>query len=116
MSIPFRKITQAPQDFEITKDELNFKGTLVWTGRTFIDMNFKLSGKLEVACDTCAEEIMIDIKEPIHVLLSNGVYDGEEVNLDVVEIRNYDIDLEQILDSEIELIKSGYFYCDQCNN
>ena len=116
MSVPFRKITQAPQDFELTKDELVFKGTLVWTGKTFIDMNFSLSGKLEVACDSCAEDFKIDVKEPIHLLLTNGVYDGDEVELDVVEIRNHEIDLDEILDSEIELIKSGYFYCDQCNN
>lgn len=116
MSIPFRKITTSPQDFVVSKDELEFKGSLVWTGKTFIDMKFNLSGKLLVACDSCAEEIKIDVKEPIHVLLTNGVYNGDEVDLDVVEVQNQEIDLEEILDSEIELIKSGYFYCDQCNN
>ncbi|WP_345992294.1 hypothetical protein [Sulfurimonas sp. HSL-1716] len=57
---------------------------------------------------------MLQLNEDVEFLISNGVYNGMREDYDVVESFDGNIDIEELLNSEIELIKSGYHSCEDC--
>jgi hypothetical protein len=116
--IEFRRIGNTPKEFELTDGGITFKGTLELKGRNLIELKAQLIGNLEINCDVCAKSFDIMLDEKVNLLLSDGIYEGEDDTLDVVEIFTESdqtmIDMEEILDSEIEIIKSDYYKCDEC--
>lgn len=77
-------------------------------------LNGTITGSISIPCDLCAEEVENSLNEEITFYLSDGLYEGNDEELDVVEIDKSMIDLEELLKSEIELIKSDYFCCENC--
>jgi len=65
-------------------------------------------------CDLCAENIERVLNEELFFYLSDGIISDNEDELDIVEITTPMIDMEELLASEIELIKSDYFCCSLC--
>lgn len=65
-------------------------------------------------CDLCAEIIERDLEEELFFYISDGIISENEDELDIVEITTPMIDMEELLNSEVELIKSDYFCCPQC--
>lgn len=117
MKIGFNKVGNTAIPFEISKGSLNFSGTLVKYSRSLIQLEAKITGELLIACDICAEDSMSPIDESVKFYLSDGIYTGgNEHECDIVEVENSMIDLDDILESEIELFKSGYFSCKKCQN
>ncbi|MEA3371352.1 MAG: hypothetical protein U9Q40_08420, partial [Campylobacterota bacterium] len=109
MTITLRKVTKTPLDFEVKSGEITFKGYLEYHGGKLILLKATLSGLLEKACDSCAEEFKMPVNEEIEFFISDGIYEDESsIELDVVESLNGIADIEEILSSEIELIKSDY--------
>ncbi len=92
------------------------KGTLESTKRDFVLMNAHLSGNLQVPCDVCAEPFDIMLDEDVRLLLYNGVYNGSDDKYDIIEVEISIINMDELLNSEIELIKSDYHSCETCNN
>lgn len=116
MNIPFLRIGKLARDFEINSEEVSLKGTLEQTKRDFVLMKAHMSGNLEVPCDVCAEPFDIMLDEDVTLLLYNGIYNGSENEYDIIEVENSMIDMDGLLNSEIELIKSDYHSCETCNN
>ena len=117
MKIGFSKVGTTAIPFDISKGHLNFSGTLVKFSRSLIELEAKITGDIEVACDICAEEFFNSINESVKFHLSDGLSKVENDSLvDIVEIENSMIDLEEILESELELYKSSYFCCKNCKN
>jgi len=117
MKIGFAKVGNQPIPFDITKGNLNFSGTLSKFSRYLIELEAKITGELEVPCDICAEEFNSSINESVKFHLSDGISKVENESLeDIVEIENSMIDLDEILESELELFKSSYFSCENCKN
>jgi len=117
MKIGFVKVGTTAIPFDISKGSLKFSGTLVKFSRNLIKLDAKIAGELLIPCDICAEEFDKSLDESVQFYLSDGIYkveDGSEY--DIVEIENSTIDLEEILESEVELFKSSYFCCDKCQN
>jgi len=115
MQITLRKITKTPLDFEIKSGEIIFKGYLEYHSGKLILLKANLSGLLEKTCDICAEEFMMPLNEEIEFFISDGIYeDDNNINLDVVESLNDIVNMEELLASEIELIKSDYSSCENC--
>ena len=115
MKITLRKITKTPLDFEIKSDEIIFKGYLEYHSGKLILLKANLNGFLEKACDSCAEEFKMPVDEEIEFFISDGLYeDDNSISLDVVESLNNIVDIEELLLSEIELIKSDYHSCENC--
>ena len=115
MQIALRKVTKTPLDFEIKSNEITFKGYLEYHSGKLILLKADLTGSLEKPCDICAEEFKMSVDEKIEFFLSDGIYeDDNSIELDVVESLNDTVDIEELLNSEIELIKSDYHYCDNC--
>ncbi len=118
MKIILRKVGNTPLDFEIKSDKITFKGYLQYHADKLILLKAKLSGTIDADCDICADKFKLDIDEDIEFFISDGIYEKDEDNLllDVVESLDSTVDLEEIMNSEIELIKSDYHRCEKCKN
>jgi len=117
LKVTLRKVTKTPLDFEVKSDEITFKGYLEYHGGKLILLKATLSGLLQKACDTCAEEFKMPVDEEIEFFISDGIYEDEnDVELDVVESCDGVANIDELLSSEIELIKSDYHSCDECKH
>lgn len=115
--IAFVKISNDPMEFEITKDDLKFIGTLSKKSDDLVLCVAKIVGFMEHVCDRCGKEMALKIDESLTLLLSDGLYKDKEHKVeDVVEFFDGFINLDELLISEIESYKSGYIYCDSCKN
>jgi len=117
LKIALYKITKTPLDFIIKSNKIIFKGYLEYHSGKLVLLKADLDGSLEVTCDRCASEFEIKLDENVAFFISDGIYKDEEgIELDVVESFNSIVDLEEILSSEIELIKSDYHSCENCRD
>ena len=115
MKILLRKITRTPLDFEVKSNEIIFKGYLEYHSGKLILLKAKLKGLLTKSCDTCAEEFELPVNEDVEFFISDGIYeDDDSIDLDVVESLDESVNIEELLASEIELIKSDYHSCENC--
>ncbi|HEY9202943.1 MAG TPA: hypothetical protein VIM82_01310 [Sulfurimonas sp.] len=116
MKILLRKVSNTPLDFEVESDKITFKGYLQYDADKLILLKAKLSGQIDLNCDICANEFMFDVDEELEFFISDGIYEKhDELLLDVVESFDSAVDIEELLSSEIELIKSDYHSCESCN-
>jgi len=117
MKVMLRKVTKTPLDFELKSDEITFKGYLEYHQGKLILLSAKLQGSLEKACDLCAEEFRLSVDEDVTFFISDGIFEDDgSVEYDVVESFNGEVNIDELLDSEIELIKSDYHICESCKN
>ncbi len=115
MQIILRKVGKTPLDFELKSDEITFKGYLQYHANKLILLKAKLSGKIITDCDVCAEEFKLDVDEDVELFISDGIFEKDDDSLiDVIESFDSKADLEEIMNSEIELIKSDYNSCENC--
>jgi uncharacterized metal-binding protein YceD (DUF177 family) len=114
MKIAFRKLGSLPLHFEVNSDNAHFSGDLILKKSNLAQLNGTITGNISIPCDLCAEEVERSLNEEIAFYLSDGIFEDNNDELDVVEIDNSMIDLEELLQSEIELIKSDYFCCKNC--
>ncbi|QOP40567.1 hypothetical protein [Sulfurimonas marina] len=115
MKILLRKVTNTPVEFELDSNEMTFKGYLEYYKPKLILLKANLNGKLEKPCDICAEDMQISVDEDVEFYISDGIYKDEgDIELDVVESFDGHADLDELLHSEIEMIKSDYHSCDNC--
>jgi uncharacterized metal-binding protein YceD (DUF177 family) len=116
MKIDFNKVGSTAIPFELSKENLIFSGTLEKFSRSLIELEAKITGEISIPCDLCAEEIIKSLDESVTFRLSDGIYKDDDHEYEIVEIENSMIDLDEILNSEIELFKSSYFCCTNCQN
>ncbi|ADN08562.1 hypothetical protein [Sulfurimonas autotrophica] len=115
MRIVLRKVTKTPLDFEVVSNEIAFKGYLEYHSAKLILLKAKISGTLEKSCDICAEDFDLMVNEDIEFFINDGIFeDDDSTLLDVVESLDGNVDIEELLRSEIELIKSDYHSCNNC--
>jgi len=112
--IPFKHLNSIPLEFDVIVGNLTFKGTLVHKKGKIAQLNGTISGIIQMPCDLCAEIIERDLEEELFFYISDGIISENEDELDIVEITTPMIDMEELLNSEVELIKSDYFCCPQC--
>jgi len=114
MLIPFRRLGSQPLDFELKRDNASFSGEIFLKKSNLAQLNGTITGSISVPCDICAEMIDRPLNEEVSFYLSDGIYRGDEEELEVVEIEKSVIDMEELFQSEIELIRSDYFCCENC--
>jgi len=112
MKIEFRKISKDPKDFSLKKDGLEFYGSFKKNSRGLVEISLNMKGNLEHNCDLCADEFTLEIAQKADILVCDGVYKGNE--LDVYESFDHYVDFDKIIQSEIEAFKSDYHYCKNC--
>jgi uncharacterized metal-binding protein YceD (DUF177 family) len=114
MKIAFKKLGSQPLHFEVNSDTAFFSGDIILKKSNLAQLNGTITGSISIPCDLCAEEVERSLNEEIVFFLSDGIFEGNDDELDVVEIDNSMVDLDELLKSEIELIKSDYFCCKNC--
>ena len=112
--IPFKHLNDNPLDFEVKRDNALFSGNLILKKRNLAQLNGTITGSISIPCDLCAEIVEKPLNEEVVFYLSDGIVQGNSDELDVVEIENSSIDMDELLSSELELIKSDYFCCSHC--
>ena len=115
MRIVLRKVTKSPLDFEVKSNEITFKGYLEYHSVKLILLKAKISGTLEKSCDICAQDFDLEVNEEIEFFINDGIFEDDgSTELDVVESLDGNVDIQELLHSEIELIRSDYHSCDNC--
>ncbi len=114
MIVNFRKVTPTPLDFNIESNDIVFKGSLKYDIENLVFFEATITGSIDLDCYLCAESFALPLDESVKFFISKGVYSGINEEYDVVESIDGNIDLEELLNSEIELIKSGYYSCENC--
>ncbi len=114
MEISFDKISATPKSFSLALDDVVLSGTLSKIDFNTVKLNGELNGNLEVCCDRCGIVFKTAIEQPINLELSQKARQNKD-NLDIIEFLNGTIDLEYMLQSEIDSIKSSYHYCQKCD-
>jgi uncharacterized metal-binding protein YceD (DUF177 family) len=114
MIITLRKVGRTPLDFDIKSNEITFKGYLEYHAGKLILLKADINGSVDVQCSACGEGFGLKVDEKVEFFISDGLYDGDNIDIDVVESFNSTADLNELLLSEIELIKSDYFSCNNC--
>lgn len=114
MKIAFRKLSSQPLHFEVNRDNALFSGDLILKKSNLAQLNGTITGSISIPCDICAEEVEKPLDEEVTFYLSDGIFEGNDPEMDVVEIDQSIIDMEELFQSEIELIKSDYYCCTNC--
>ena len=115
MKVTLRKITKTPLDFDIKSNKIIFKGYLQYHSGKLILLKADLTGSVDAECSKCGEEFELSLDEKIEFFISDGLYNDENnFDMDVVESFNASADLDELLNSELELIKSDYYSCKNC--
>ena len=115
MKVILRKVTKTPLDFDIKSDEITFKGYLQYHSGKLILLKADLIGLVDTECNSCGESFKLLLDEKIEFFISDGLYTNTtNIDIDVVESFDSSADLDELLNSELELIKSDYHYCDNC--
>ena len=106
MRVSFRKLGNYPLAFEAKCDNAYFSGEIILKKSNLAQLNGTIQGSISIPCDVCAEMIDLPLDEAIDFYLSDGVFQGQEVDLDVIEIDNSMIDMDELLRSEIAMALS----------
>lgn len=114
--IPFKHLNSTPLEFDVSMGKTLFVGTLVHKKGKIAQLNGTITGTVSILCDVCAEEVEKTLNEEVSFYLSEGIISKNEDEFDIVEITTPMIDMEELLHSEIELIKSDYFCCSRCED
>lgn len=112
--IPFKHLNDVPLDFEVKSDNAFFSGNLILKKRNLAQLNGTITGSISLPCDLCAEIIEKELNEEVVFYLSDGIPHENDNDLDIVEVENSTINMDELLSSELELIKSDYFCCSNC--
>ena len=117
MKIEFRKVPLKVSEFEIDSYSVKFSGTFCKITSKLAKIDANLDGKLEVDCCKCGESFSINVNEKIDFLVSDGIYSNsnkDEEEFIVIEVKDNILDFNEILNSELESLKSEYYICDTC--
>jgi len=107
-------VNDNPLEFEVKRENAVFSGNLLLKKRNLAQLNGTITGSISIPCDLCAEIVEKELNEEIHFYLSDGIVHGSSDELDLVEVENSSIDMDELFASELELIKSDYFCCSNC--
>ena len=115
MKITLRKVGRSPLNFEKKIDQISLKGFLQYDKDKLVLFDAKLSGTLESECAICGETFELEVDEDLKFYISDGIFvDEKNSMIDVVEAKNGELDIDELLASETELIKSDYHCCEFC--
>lgn len=116
MKIEFKKVLVTPKEFNIETENIKFSGEMFYEkNNNLVVLDSVLKGQVETQCDRCTDKFNMNIDENLKIKISNGIYNGT-LEDDIFEVFNGKIDFNEILKSEIELIKSDYHICSNCKN
>ena len=114
MKIEFRKVPQTPKELEVEYNSVKIEGTFCKISQSLVKVDAVLKGSTDIDCCRCGITEVIEVDEELHLLLSDGVYKKDESEYLVIEVENGLIDFNEIIESELNSIKSDYHICENC--
>ena len=114
MKIEFRKVPQISKELEIIHNSVKIEGTFCKISQSLVKVDAVLLGNTDIDCCRCGISEIIEVDEELHLLLSDGVYNKDESEYLVIEVENNLIDFDEIIESELNSIKSDYHICKNC--
>jgi hypothetical protein len=114
MKIEFRKVPQTPKELVIESNSVKIEGTFCKISQSLVKVDAVLLGNTDIDCCRCGITEIIEVNEELHLLLSDGVYNKDESEYLVIEVENNLIDFDEIIESELNSIKSDYHICKDC--
>ena len=114
MKIEFRKVPFKASEFKSSLDSVKIEGTFCKISSTLVKVDALLSGETLINCCRCGKEDTLKLEEEEKFLLSDGIFKENESDELVIEVYNSTIDFDEIIESELESIKTDYYLCDNC--
>ena len=114
MKIEFKKAPQTTKELEYISDSVRIEGTFCKISQSLVKVDAVLKGSTDIDCCRCGITEVIEVDEELHLLLSDGVYNKDESEYLVIEVENNLIDFDEIIESELNSIKSDYHICKDC--
>ena len=120
MVIPFLEATKEPIEFELRKGDIDIKVSLSSKKGSmhcnlFVLSNVSFRGWMDLSCVRCGSIFKYTLSEDTSFLIHQGLFKAtSNEHLDIIEVMSDSIDLDEILSSELESIKSDYVYCEAC--
>ena len=114
MKIEFRKVPQTTKELVVDYNSVKIEGTFCKISQSLVKVDAVLLGNTDIDCCRCGITEIIEVDEELHLLLSDGVYKKDESDYLVIEIEDSLINFEDIIESELNSIRSDYHICDDC--
>lgn len=115
MKIEFKKVPQTKKEIEISLDSVKIEGTFCRISSSLVKIEATLKGNTDIDCSRCGDSEPLVLDEELKLLLCDGIFKGEENTFLVIEIENSLIDFDEIIQSELNSIKSDYHICKNCS-
>ncbi len=100
-------------DVSLKKDNVGFFVKTTKLNDKTAKLQGKIAGRTPHICDRCGDEFGLDLDEEVEVLASDGLFESQDLE-NVIEFFDGFINYEEVFLSELEAIKSDYFYCEKC--
>jgi hypothetical protein len=114
MKIEFKKVPQLPKEVSYVHASVKIEGTFCKISQSLVKIDAVLQGNTDIDCCRCGISNTILVDEKLNFLLSDGVYSNTESEDLVIEMENGLVDFDEIIQSELDSIKSDYYICDKC--
>ena len=114
MKIEFKKIPQEKKEFNTSLNSVKIEGTFCRISQSLVKIDAVLKGSTDIDCCRCGITEQIEVDEELQLLLSDGLYKGDESEYLLIEVENSLIDFNEIIESELNSIKSDYHICENC--
>ena len=114
MKIEFRKVSQINKELEFDYNSVKIEGTFCRISQSLVKIDAVLKGSTDIDCCRCGITEQIEVDEELQLLLSDGIYKGDESEYLLIEVENSLIDFNEIIESELNSIKSDYHICEIC--
>lgn len=114
MKIEFKKVPQTTKELEYISDSVRIEGTFCKISQSLVKIDAVLKGNTDIDCCRCGITEKIEVDEELHLLISDGIYKNDESEYLVIEVENSLIDFDEIIESELNSIKSDYHICNDC--
>lgn len=114
MKIEFKKAPQTTKELEYISDSVRIEGTFCKISQSLVKIDAVLKGSTDIDCCRCGITEEIEVDEELHLLISDGIYKNDESEYLVIEVENSLIDFDEIIQSELNSIKSDYHICNKC--
>ena len=115
MKIEFRKVPQTTKELEFDYNSVRIEGTFCKISQSLTKIEANISGTTDIDCCRCGQTDIITLDENLEFLISDGIFKGKESEDLVIEVENGVIDFDQIVESELQSIKSDYYLCENCS-
>jgi len=113
VKIRFEKVGHLVKPFHAESDGIKLDCTLEKGERHRVLLRGKIEGSLAVVCNRCGIAFDYPMTAPLNLTISDRIVESKD-DLDIIEFLDGEIDISFILQSEINMIKSEYHYCEKC--